>query len=203
MLDNIQCVVLSHQGSGTPHLTLLRETNPWLAVSVWQSVGKRGSFPNCDRNIRDWAKASPQKAERILFLEYDVRVSGDITEHFTVSHGDVEGAWVLPHILRDKHFAFGYGLNALPDDMRNTACVLAPLAVLVVRREALEYLTSPQWDELFEITTDSEVRLPSVFCHGGFSVVENPTLTHVRCQTRQLPKNGDSVIRHPVKPANA
>lgn len=198
MFHKIQCVILTHGDKGTPHKQRLVETNPWLDVSVWTSSGDRGAFPNCDRNVRDWARVHEVSADFVLFLEYDVCVTGDISPLFNFE-ADLEGSWFLPDLISGRHFSFLHTIKQLPEEMQKSACVLAPLAVLLVSKKALLAVTNPTFDALFDLSMDSEVRFPSVITGCGFRVSGNANLPHVCCQLRQLPKTCTSIIRHPAK----
>lgn len=197
MSDDITGVILTHGNAGTPHMEALCQSNPHLRVSVYESPEGRGAFPNCDRNIRDWVKVN-RTSGHVLFLEYDVLVNGPLSD-VLVGDCDVEGAWCLENLMRDKHYAFLHAVLKLPERVRQHACVLAPLAVVLLSPRAQEVLRDTELDDIFEISMDSEVRFPSVLAWKGLSLFGNPAMSHVRCQTRQLPKKSRSIITHPVK----
>ena len=173
----------------------LIDSNPGLGIDMWVSEGDVGVFPNCDRNIRNWAKTKWDRSDRkVLVLEYDVEVTKDIRPFFP-NENDLEGAFHLsdaPAILTEA-------VRCLPVLLQSTACVLAPLAVLMFKPKVLECLIAEKYDALFDITMDSEVRLASVVTHEGFSIAENPLLTHVKCLLMRLPKTPSNGILHPSK----
>lgn len=182
---------------GTPHAATLKQFNPSVIchVNVSTETGLDG-WRNCDRNIRDWWTENSGKtsASGILFLEWDVHVNCDLRTIFPKVHFGIEG----PH-MRKGHFSpLAREFDKLPAEMQSSVILMAPTAVLLLSRAALDDVTDPKYDELFASDILSEIRLATVVSTAGFTCVENTGLKQVKCFKKPFFGTGPGVF-HPVK----
>ena len=186
MTYDFQCVILTHGEKGTPHLEELRSTNLGLEVEVWKSkdVGKL----ECDANIYHWSVEN-KATQRILFLEYDTRVSGDLNKYYPDTGLDLEAAAYFP-----DNFV-GPLASSLPAEMQSSACLVAPLSGVMLSARALDYLSK---SGAYSQHCFGELRIATVLKHGGFSIAQNDRLTHIKCFKKLLPDQESDFI-HPYK----
>ena len=199
-------VWMTTPATGTPHADALQRANPGLAVAVQsspQGVGdeQRLRWRNCDRNIRSWwfANRATVATDAVLFLEFDVFCDVDLRQvipPLATGCGIAAASMVTPVSHRMSYWPFE-DLLQLPRTMQGIACAAAPLAVLLIRREALDAILDPEYDVLFAADIFCELRLATVIRHAGFGVA-SMALPEVICQPRRPTHSG---IWHPVKTA--
>lgn len=200
---DFHCVIMTSGDRGTPHLAALQASNPALTIGslVAPETGEDG-WRNCDRNIRTWWRenGAAVTTRRVLFLEYDVLVNCDLTEAFppTDHPPGIEGVSVQQQVRDGRSWLPFRELDRLPESMRSKACGLAPLAVVMLSRNALEDLCDPRLDEVFAADIFSELRLGSVVRHLGYLAAANPRLAQVDCKPIANPGNAPG-IWHAVK----
>ena len=184
-MTDFKCIILTTEVRGIPHLASLVASNPELDVEVYtvKQTGYQGWF-NCDRNILNWWKENQltETAGRFLFLEYDVLVERDLTEHFPI--GEQHDAEVMDIIERDR-MCIAEGVKLKKYGI--AACRISPLSVVMLSRDVLNDICNPAMDAVFNDMIYCEVRLPSVIRHLGHRLTVNDKLT---------PERG---IHHPVK----
>jgi len=204
---DFECVMLTTAATGTPHLAALKRANPGLVIHVCETQDapsedlRLDAWRNCDRNLREWWKThrNAVATERVIFLEYDVFCNVDLRDVVpgkSPISGMVGAALKTP--VRDAGWWPFREAAALPKPMQAFAVGMAPFAVLVVDRPALDAVADAAWDGLFEADVFCELRMPSLLRFLGFSVRGNRAWTAVGT-TPQTAGKGFEGIMHPVK----
>lgn len=200
-----EAVWMTTAETGTPHAEALQAANPGLVIHVCHSP--HGDTPaettllwrNCDRNIRQWWRANRAtvSADQFLFLEYDVFCDVDLRQVIRPAFEQcgIAAAKILSGLTDIRHFWPFADIPRLPRAMHAVACATAPLAVLLITRDALDATLNPEYDTVFAADIFCETRLPTVIRHAGFSVSSMP-LPQVTA-TPTLPTSPG--IWHPVK----
>ncbi len=198
---------MTTQERGTPHARALQDANPGLAIHV--SAVLAGATPedahhawrNCDRNIRAWWRENRDRvsAGSMVFAEYDVLCNVDTR---TVLPRLPLGVGICgPHRvsrIRDRRRFWPFAdIPRLPLPMRPLAIAIAPLAVLIISRAALDLILRPELDEVFAADIFCELRLPTVIRWAGLQVA-SMDLQNVHV-TRMTVDDCPSGIYHPVK----
>ena len=197
-------VWMTTRASGTPHAAAMLKANPELTVHTQYSAQGEGDerrklWRNCDRNIREWWREHRDSVTEIavLFLEYDVFCDVDLRgamPPLAPRCGLAAASLVTPVQHRHSYWPFEDLCN-LPRTMQGLACAAAPLAVLLISREALDAILSPEYDEVFAADIFCELRLPTVIRHAGYGVA-CMDLPHVGCSPVVPSSPG---VWHPVK----
>jgi len=204
-----ELVWMTTQRHGTPHAPALQAANPGLEIHVSappagaDQSGYQMAWRNCDRNIRTWwlANRDITTAAAYLFVEYDVLVTVDLRDHIKPlfsGRGIAGPAVKLP--IRDRRSYWPLReIPRLPRVMQGLAIALAPLAVLLISRPALDAAFALEYDPVFDEDIFCELRLPTVIRHAGFGVT-SLDLPGVHCKP-YIPAPETPGIYHPVKPS--
>ena len=192
---------------GLPHDAALRATNPGLTVHA--SIVAQGetqaayvaAWRNCDRNIREWWRRSRESvaAGSVLFCEYDVLCNVDLRAMIRPLDPGVgiAGAKVMSRIRDRRSFWPFREIDRLPSAMHAKAIAIAPLAVLLISRAALDAILCETFDETFGGDIFCEMRLPTVIRNAGFDVAE---MELPNVGVTPLSVTDKPGIYHPVKP---
>ncbi len=186
----LEIVVMGHASAGFPHLAALRAANPGTPVHT--SAGEDGeedrrveAWRNCDRHIRAWWLANRHNvnSSHVAFVEWDVLANSPLDPLVDPDAG------LLGRDLKEPGdpWAWWGELARLPASLALHACGIAPLAVLVARRDCLDAIAAPEWDDLFAADIFCEVRLPTLARACGFAVRGSSA----------LPGTGVTPIPHP------
>ncbi|RYD38759.1 MAG: hypothetical protein EOP87_00905 [Verrucomicrobiaceae bacterium] len=200
---DFEVVWLSSGGYGFPHADALWASNPDLAATqqTCPHTGEDG-WRNCDRNIRAWWKAHRNTVEvdRVLFLEWDVLVTQDLRVAFPARRRmpGMEGASLRTPVRAGRWWQCFGEIPRLPEEMQPYAVGIAPLAVAMMSRDALDVICGEAYDDVFSRDIVSELRLPSVVRYAGFEVEGNSRLVNVTCGPSTQPGDRPG-IHHPVK----
>lgn len=188
--ETLEIVVMTHASAGTPHLDPLRASHPGCTVHVLVNPDSDGeakvdAWRNNDRRIREWWRTNRQNVTSgfVAFVEWDVLARADLRDLIEPETG------LLGRDLKEPgdDWAWWGEIARLPAALSVHACGIAPLAVLILRRDCLDAIAAPEWDEAFAADVFCEVRLPTIARACGF------TLTG----TRDLPGVGVHAIPHP------
>ena len=199
-------VILTTADTGTPHLATLRAHNPGLEIEVHEAVRspgetlRRDAWRNADRNLLRWWEEAKFRTDADYFfaLEWDVFANVSLVDSLPENPSDVLAAG-LAHPVRDgRTWPPFKELRRLPAAMQRTACGVVPLAVLGLSRRALEELSHPAWEALFDADIFCELRLATIAATAGLSIAENRNWPHVGTSP-EMPQAGFRGIMHPVK----
>lgn len=200
-----EAVWLTTPVTGTPHADALQAANPSLTIHTCHSIQgatepeRLDRWRNCDRNIRAWWRANRQSltADQFLFLEYDVFCNVDLFQIIPpLAPGvGIAAAKILSGLSDVRHFWPFAEIPRLPRAMHALACATAPLAVLLISRQALDAILSPDYDATFAADIFCEVRLPTIIRFEGFRTAAL-NLPHVTATPVTPSAPG---IWHPVK----
>ena len=199
-----EVVWMTTQASGTPHAAALQEANPGVVTHVCHSPqgvgdGRQYLWRNCDRHIRRWWAANRESVltDQVLFLEYDVYCNADLRDHLPVLGGDygLAGPRIVSGLMDIRSYWPFEDIPRMPREMQALACAVAPLALVLITRAALDAVCERRYDPIFAEDIFCETRLPTVIRHAGFRVVAiNLPDVHV---TPHVPCGRG--IFHPVK----
>jgi len=203
-----QCVIMTTPKTGAPHLAALQASNPGLAVEVCQSrdaateAEAKDAWRNCDRNIRSWWRENRDSvsAEQVLFLEYDVLVTVDLFIALRIMPAGFGMMGAAVRGIATDGRAWGPFAEArrLPREVAAFASGIAPLAVALISRGALDAVCDEKWDAAFDADIFCELRLPTLVRACGYRLMATP-LPNVLCgkYNREIAGPG---IYHGVKP---
>lgn len=202
----IIAVILTTAATGTPHLETMRAHNPGLEIEVHEAVQppgetlRREAWRNADRNILRWWDEAKFRtdADYVLAMEWDVFANVSLVDTLPENPPDVLAAG-LAHPVRDgRSWPPFRELRKLPASMQQMACGVVPLALLGLSRRALEELSHPAWEALFNADIFCELRLATIAATAGLRMAENRHWPHVGT-TPDMPPAGFRGIMHPVK----
>ncbi len=183
-------VILTTRNVGAPHLDALRESNPGLNIRIHESAdadteeGAKDAWRNCDRNIRQWwqREGKSVEAEQVLFLEYDVLVTVDLVAALRVMPAGfgMMGASVKGIATDGRAWAPFAEARRLPREVAAFASGIAPLAVAMISRGALDAISDDRWNETFAADIFCELRLPTLIRACGYRLMASP-MPFVKC----------------------
>jgi len=199
---DFEAVWMTSGNRGAPHDAALRNSNPGLTIYTHTSAesGMDG-WRNCDRGIRDWwvSNREATAAGNFLFLEYDVLVKTDMREMFPRLKPLIVVGCSLKTMVKDGRSSPPLKEAwKLPPKMHPYAIALVPFAILMLSREALDEMASPENDALYQADIFNEMRTPTLLRFKGFTIQGNPRLSHITATTIPYP-SGESGIWHAVK----
>jgi hypothetical protein len=205
---DFEVVILTTAATGTPHLAALQEANPDLVIHVHKAkdatheAARLDAWRNCDRNLREWWQdhGFAVKAERVLFLEWDVFCNVPLQPLIPAKAGraGLVAASIKTAVRDARSWPVFQETKRLPAHLRAWACGAVPFAALLIDRLALDALSAPQWDELFEADLFCELRTPTILRFLGMSVTACPAWNEVTTQPRAIPA-GFRGLFHPAK----
>lgn len=156
-------LILTHEVEGRPwlpHLRHLQASHPEVAVHVVSDAGARrtAAWRNGDRKLREWWRrhGGVVAGEVVAVLEWDVLATCRLPE--LPAGVDAAAKAVVTRASEPAWpwFAEARRLGGLEP------VGLAPLGVMVLRREVLDELADPRWDELFARDIFCELRTGSI-----------------------------------------
>jgi hypothetical protein len=202
---DFECVILTTAAMGTPWMDGLVEGNPGLVIHVHSApdpedeAGRMDAWRNCDRNVREWWRGNREKvvAGRVLFLEWDVFVSGDLEGWVPLGNGLHCARVKMP--VKDRGWSGFREVNRLPRELRGYAIGCEPSAVLMLSRDVLDEVADAEWDDVFSEDIISEIRLGTVARFSGYAVAGFPPWAGTVWMTPQRVPEGFSGVLHPLK----
>jgi hypothetical protein len=201
-----QLCILTTAAAGTPHLDTIQAANPDLQIHVHTAADpetedeRMDAWRNCDRNIREWWKANGEAitAEWMLFFEWDVFANVDLAATMrSIRKGSVGCAKLLTPVLHPGWLGWKE-IDRLPREIQGFAIGMEPSAVLALRRDALEEIAHPDYDEIFAQDIISELRLGTVARSAEYQPVQVRGWQEVGTLPRQLDPEFSGII-HPIK----
>lgn len=199
-----EIVINTFEAVGTPHIEALRKTNPGKNIHV--NCGRNASEPfeklsfwrNCDREIRNWWKKNRDKvvANHVVFIEGDVLVNYDL-EDLVSPYVDLVGKDIR-YYPNDLNWDWWIDRTKLPNRLLSSLTGIAPLAVLVFSRRALDEIVSEKWDEVYAGDIFCELRTPTIVKSAGLKIDTHVALEGLRWDVMKHPGNKPG-IWHAVK----
>lgn len=194
----LQVVWLALDGEA-PHVEEFRSMNPDIPFVVAdQARGGHKGWRAADERISRWWFENREacKARRVFFFEWDVRCPIRLDEAFLSAHpGDFYAAEVKRPGSRWQWFA---ETKQLPSGLQAHACGVAPLAVVMLSRAALDGIVDhADFSAAMGADVFGELRFSTLAAAAGFLPAASPyfaDVNHDRC------KNSGKTISHPVKP---
>lgn len=202
-----EIVFITYGALGVPHLAPILEANPRVPYHVGTLEALDGrerldAWRNADVAIRSWWQAFGHLVEtdHVLFLEADVYANCDLTELLDGAWKDADlvAANVLYQVTHRRSWKAFEEADSLPEEMRQLAIGIEPLAALLMRREGLDKICQSRFDGVFSKDIFCELRLPTVVRFAGGSVGFCPRLKGVSVRP-VTPPSGERGIWHPVK----
>ncbi len=189
---------------GLPHLGQFQSMNPGVPVHVLhgerheKEADRKHAWRNCDRVLRDWWHQTGKFLEfdRVAILEWDVLFRQTLNHVFPP--GDFVGRKIkLPGSQPD--WPWFREIACLPASARDSACGIAPLAILAVSRRCLSAIMEhPLSNEMFDADIFCELRFATLAKLSGFELVQCPdSLPNV--EWHEVPPGNTSGVWHAVK----
>ncbi|MEO5914874.1 MAG: hypothetical protein ABIS50_11615 [Luteolibacter sp.] len=201
---NYELVWMTSGERGTPWRDDFTSSNPGIIqhVSTGEETGEEG-WLNCDRNIRHWwwENGAAVETEWLVFMEYDTLPRANLAAALGKPRPRVGmmGATVMQGV-RDRGWPGFQDIDKLPLKMRAGAIGICPQAICAVRRDVLDAICSPVYDELFAVSMLGELRLTTIAGYEGFRIQAAAAMPNVKAYRIAAPGEGVSGIFHAIKP---
>lgn len=184
-------IVMTHaaeDGLHLPHVRMLQKSNPdkrlHVLVGEDSGHGKEYDWKNSDQQLRRWWKKNGSRVlgPVIAILEWDTYVEIPLPE--LPSDLDLAGAMALHKDMsrplrgrlpmKDPRWnpEAWWWWNELPKLGGIPGVALVSFGCMLVRREALDAMADPRWDQVYADSIQNELRFPSVINASGFRVGE-------------------------------
>lgn len=202
---DFELVILGTESQGFPHLEVIQSANPGLIIHTEilpdpdDDAARQTAWRNCDRNLTNWWIDNRESVatSRVLFLEWDTFANVDLRTIVPREFRGIAGAFVKRLIGHRAWLGFRE-MDRLPASAQPFAIGIEPMACVMISADALDYLASPNLDDVFNADIISELRTPTILRAGGFEVKQVPEWVNVQAARRRMPE-GFTGIFHPVK----
>lgn len=182
-----------------PHIDWIEKTNPGTNVNVIvgedSELGVVDNWRNGDRPLRKWwiENSHTIKTPIVHVIEWDTLVGGPLPE--LPSHLDLAGRELMLPGMPWQWWADVPSLNLNEDE---SPVGLVSFGAFVMRREVLDAVCDPRWDEAYENSIQNELRFPTIASVSGFNVGE-AHLPFIRYHYYPIAENPLAGIYHGVK----
>ena len=173
-----ELVWMTYDGMPAIHAEHFAASNPGIPqhTNQTQYAGPNSVFAwrNSDLQIRGWWRDHRQEttADTIIMADPDTLITHPITDHMLPPEG-----WGVPR-KAGKGWTWWRHMRKL-GDLREHATGIHPLAVTVWRRNVLDDICLPRFDEVYRKDMQGELRTPTVVTASGHAFYILPWLSQV------------------------
>lgn len=209
-ITSVAAVWFTHPGVEPWHIGHFAVANPGIPnyvqnCALYDPKKAQYGWRNTDRILVTFWRGRKHEFKQyshLLLTEYDVLFNAKFSDIYPDGDYDLAARYCYPdHSKHKKHDGWKNGWwkkesLKVPAGMEPKG--LAPLMPMLISTEALEKITDPKWDFLFEQNLFNEVRWASIAHHEGFRLSKVP-MPWNQAEYERMPKDYPPSVYHPVK----